>query len=166
MAEWKKVRRGGCPMSYCWGDERRGVARNSNRSALRRRDRSSSSRSSDRSPRRRERLYFRDRRFSDPLHRIEGSTISKKPRTPGGGPGDATDSFSRSAQSPPSTLENISLHYSYYLFLFFSTAPHARRGRRIRDGLRPLPPTTKKNLGLQLRSTLLDPRFLGVPKFS
>ena len=34
------------------------------------------------------------------------------------------------------------------------------RGRRIRDGLRPLPPTPKRNLGFQLRSTLLGPRLV------
>ena len=35
-----------------------------------------------------------------------------------------------------------------------------RRQGPIRDGLRPLPPTPKRNLGLQLRSTLLDPRLV------
>ena len=80
--------------------------------------------------------------------------------SPGGRPGGPTPSSVPQPPSPPSPLENISLHYSYYLFPSFSTTPHARRGRRIRDGLRPLPPTPKRNLGLQLRSTLLDPRLV------
>ena len=40
-------------------------------------------------------------------------------------------------------------------------SPHARRGRRIRDGLRPLPPTPIKNkLATQLSLTLRDPAGL------
>ena len=80
--------------------------------------------------------------------------------SPGGRPGDPTPPSACQPTSLPSPLKNISLHYSYYLFPSFSTTPHARRGRRIRDGLRPLPPTPKTNLGLQLRSTLLDPRLV------
>ena len=80
--------------------------------------------------------------------------------SPGGHPGGATPGSVLQPTSPPSPLENISLHYSYYLFPSFSTAPHARRGRRIRDGLRPLPPTPKRTLGLQLRLSLLDPRLV------
>ena len=33
----------------------------------------------------------------------------------------------------------------YLLLMVLHNSPHARRGRRIRDGLRPLPPTPKKN---------------------
>ena len=44
--------------------------------------------------------------------------------------------------------------------LLHTISPHARRGRRIRDGLRPLPPTPKRNLGFRLRSTLLGPRLV------
>ena len=45
--------------------------------------------------------------------------------------------------------------------LLHTNAPHARRGRRIRDGLRPLPPTPIKNkLATQLSSTLRDPAGL------
>ena len=41
------------------------------------------------------------------------------------------------------------------------TSPHARRGRRIRDGLRPLPPTPIKNkLATQRSLTLRDPAGL------
>ena len=40
-------------------------------------------------------------------------------------------------------------------------SPHARRGRRIRDGLRPLPPTPiKTKLATQLSLTLRDPAGL------
>ena len=60
---------------------------------------------------------------------------------PGGRPGGASVPSVPQPTSPPSPLENLSLHFSYYLFPSFSTTPHARRGRRIRDGLRPLPPT-------------------------
>ena len=63
--------------------------------------------------------------------------------------GDPTPGSACQPTSPPSPLENISLHYSYYLFPSFSTTPHARRGRRIRDGLRPLPPSPRRNLGFQ-----------------
>ena len=43
----------------------------------------------------------------------------------------------------------------------YSTTPHARRGRRIRDGLRPLPPTPiKTKLATQLSLTLRDPAGL------
>ena len=67
-------RQGGlCPRRYCEGG-RRSEFSNSNRCALGWRDRFSSSRSSDPSPSRRERLCFRDRRFSDCRHRTEGST--------------------------------------------------------------------------------------------
>ena len=42
-----------------------------------------------------------------------------------------------------------------------SNSPHARRGRRIRDGLRPLPPTPiKTNLATQLSLMLRDPAAL------
>ena len=80
--------------------------------------------------------------------------------SPGGRPGVTSVGSGRQPTSPPSPLENLSLHFSYYLFPSFSTTPHARRGRRIRDGLRPLPPTPKRNLGLQLRSALLDARLV------
>ena len=56
-------RQGGlCPRSNCGGAAEGGFS-NSTRSALEWRDRFSSSRSSDASPSRRERLCFRDRRF-------------------------------------------------------------------------------------------------------
>ena len=61
VAKCQEVRRGACPRSYCGGG-RRGVTWNSNRCAQGWRDRFFSSRSSDASPCRRERLYFRDRR--------------------------------------------------------------------------------------------------------
>ena len=81
--------------------------------------------------------------------------------SPGGRPGGASATSASQPTSPPSPLENISLHYSYYLFPSFSTTPHARRGRRIRDGLRPLPPTPIKNkLATQLSLTLRDPAGL------
>ena len=81
--------------------------------------------------------------------------------SPGGRPGAATVPSAPQPTSPPSPLENISLHFSYYLFPYVSMTPHARRGRRIRDGLRPLPPTPIKNkLATQLSLTLRDPAAL------
>ena len=73
VAECQEVRGAACPRSYCEGG-RRSEFSNSNRCALGWRDRFSSSRSSDPSPSRRERLCFRDRRFSGRRHRTEGST--------------------------------------------------------------------------------------------
>ena len=51
--------------------------------------------------------------------------------SPGGRPGGASAPSGPQPTSPPSPLENISLHFSYYLFPYVSTTPHARRGRRI-----------------------------------
>ena len=49
----------------------------------------------------------------------------------------------------------------YLLLMLLHNSPHARRGRRIRDGLRPLPPTPIKNkLATQLSLTLRDPAGL------
>ena len=49
----------------------------------------------------------------------------------------------------------------YLLLMVLHNSPHARRGRRIRDGLRPLPPTPIKNkLATQLSLTLRDPAGL------
>ena len=45
--------------------------------------------------------------------------------------------------------------------MLLHNSPHARRGRRIRDSLRPLPPTPIKNkLATQLSLTLRDPAGL------
>ena len=50
--------------------------------------------------------------------------------------------------------------------LLFTIAPHARRDRRIRDDLRPLPPTPKRNLGFQLpiQGLSSSPKSKGAPK--
>ena len=66
----------------------------------------------------------------------------------GGGPGGAGTSFASPAHLPPSSTSTLLLRSN------LSPRPHMpRRGRRIRDGLRLLPSTPRRNLGLQLRST-------------
>ena len=75
---------------------------------------------------------------------------------PGGRPGAASVTSACQPTSPPTPLLLLLL-----VLPPFSPRPHTpRRGRRIRDGLRPLPPTPKRNLGFQLRSTLLGPRLV------
>ena len=59
---------------------------------------------------------------------------------------------------PPCWFNSIVFHASVTVLLFFLD-PHARRGRRIRDGLRPLPPTPKKE---QLATQLSSP--CGIPR--
>merc|ERR1712093_480467 len=72
------------------------------------------------------------------------------------------DTFDHHLASPPSAPVILFFIYrkqSLCLQVIPLRPPRTpRRGRRIRDGLRPLPPTSKRNHGLQLRSTLLDPR--------
>ena len=75
---------------------------------------------------------------------------------PGGRPGGPSVGSGSQPTSPPTPLLLLLL-----VLPLFSPRPHTpRRGRRIRDGLRPLPPTPKRNLGFQLRSTLLGPRLV------
>ena len=75
-----------------------------------------------------------------------------------------------SPSPPPAELSKEGSPTSFSLELpLLSTTPHAgtpRRGRRIRDGLRPLPPTPKRNLGFQLpiQGLSSSPKSKGVPK--
>ena len=67
------------------------------------------------------------------------------------------------APQPPSPLFCSTVLYFMLLLSVYciSNAPHAGRGRRIRDGLRPLPPTPiKTKLATQLSLTLRDPAGL------
>ena len=62
---------------------------------------------------------------------------------------------------PPCSVQQYCISCYFFQCYYISTAPHARRGRRIRDGLRPLPPTPIKNkLATQLSLTLRDPAAL------